>query len=355
MAKLEYEYVYEDSSGNPIPPPEEQIRKGDYEEDIVDIVEVPDDSDGTPAHEPGPAEEQTEERPTTGSATPRGAVKPAVVVVGLLTIALVIGAVIWRRDQGDPKPVGTFSPSPGTPTPAERSDDKDKIASRIADLGRASPLEVHSLVENLAKHTGEERKLLWRAAIGGLAGPPRTRIRAARLATALAAKPGGKTLGPVDPDVLPPLLECLGAEDLELVRHALRALGAINLSAPDLQVSALAKQEVNRLLDSQEPERSRAAVDAVPMFKDTSLAGKVMDAWLRHHDDGIETQALSALKIMATQRLMEAEKRTHPEKANAECWRSAHRKLKEIVGQLGNDPAKWRKWWRDRTAGRAAH
>jgi len=218
----------------------------------------------------------------------------------------------------------------------------------LAALTGAPQAKVRDQLGRLSATGGAGRRAAWRAAIAGLGveADVQTRTRSARLAGALAARTKGKPWGPVDPEVVPALLSCLETPDAELVRHALEALGRIHLTGPGMRVSGKVKPKLINMLASGDPGLSAAAVLAVPMFKDTGLAGDVIAAWERHKAvKGFEARCLSTLGMLARQRLKESEKKADPRKPDKECWRAAAGKMKKLAPELGSAPAKWKTWW----------
>lgn len=212
----------------------------------------------------------------------------------------------------------------------------------------ASPAGLRKQLDALGKTRGQQRKAVWRAAIAGLeAGRDvRVRTRSARLASKLAAKPNGRYMGPADPEAVPALLSCLDSPDAELVRHSLQALGTLHLTNPAMGVRSRVTPGLRKLLASGDAGRANSAVIAVPMFKDLDLAGQVIAAWERHRSvTGFQAQCLSTLRILAKQRLKDAERKASPKKADRECWKAAENKVKTLGAQLGSNPAKWKDWW----------
>jgi hypothetical protein len=120
----------------------------------------------------------------------------------------------------------------------------------------------------------------------------------------------------------------------------------MHLVEPGAGVLEGTRPGLEKLLDSSDPAVSGAAITTVPMFKDLGLARRVIDAWERHSAvEGFEAGCLSALRILAKQRLKEAEKKAHPAKSDRECWTAAEDRVKQVMTELGKAPADWKAWW----------
>jgi hypothetical protein len=359
MAKLEYEYVYEDENGNPVAAPKEEPRPEEYEEAIVKIIEVACSEDqgrdeGTSATAPFAGDEEA-----SAAATERRSWRlPVAIAVAacVLLLAGALGVLAFSPGNDGPEDPKAAAHDPEGAEPGVREVKRPATPEeKLAELSSAAPRTVRPTLEKLAGARGAERRANWKVAITGL-GPDRdtgTRIRSAQLVARLAAKPGSRYMGPSDPNAIPPLVECLSSSNAELVRVSLTALGTLHLANPNLGIAARTRSKLRELLASPDPARAGDAVSLAPMFKDPSLAPEIIAAWERHRKvEKFQARCLSALGILAKMRLKDAAMKADPRKLKADprkyeraCWRSASTEVKKLAARLGTEPANWKAWW----------
>ncbi len=240
-------------------------------------------------------------------------------------------------------PTGSFGPTvkelPGLSTPEE-----------ILELFRTGAGRDYSeKTRKLRMAVGPLRAAVWKAVIAGLQdGTERTRARAAWMAGSLTGKPDGRDLGPVDTAAIPLLMACLDSKNPKLVESALHGLGGLHRHDRSQGVSNMVRGDLERLLASEDPEMARAALCAVPSLGDAELAPDVIAAWEQHAGSGTFTpNAVWVLGSLATVRIKNDEQTAYPMAAKIEHWRVAKTEVKRLKKEFGEDPAKWKAWWKD--------
>ena len=159
--------------------------------------------------------------------------KPLITVVALGCV-IGVGVVILGATQGwftsrPSKPEASAKkPKPVSKRPPIQREDPEKFVTtqgleRLKSLEKAKPAQLAEGLKLWARQKGIERKVSWeavRVGVGAGAGRKRdTRLRACRLARALARKPEDTPIPPpADPRAVAPLLTCLWPAPLELIQ-----------------------------------------------------------------------------------------------------------------------------------------
>jgi len=281
------------------------------------------------------------------------AVKKLLAVLALSGVLVLAGLVAggwsagWFGEKDAPVP-------PGAAGPEQQDRLRAEARERAARLSKLNGSELEAALEKWAAGSGRDRNVSWLAvAVAGGADRDRiTRIRACRLAQALAGRARGAVgdKGLVDANGVEPLLRCLASPDPGLVSAAVAALGTMHLKAPDLELDRRLKPLLSRRLGDEDVAVVKAAMSALPMLADLSLVPEFISAWERHASDtALAASAAGHMRVLAELHIRGEITATRPGIKKAEAVTESRRRAASAAGEMGRDPAKWRAWWNSRT------
>jgi hypothetical protein len=285
--------------------------------------------------------------------------KPIVMIAACSALVLVALLIAWRAAwlPGAEEAPGQRPAAGGrTAADAELRAEAVRRAELLAGMDRS---ELDSRLGEWAGQTGRSRRVSWMAAAEAV-GRHRDRVsrtRGCRLALVLAgSRPRGAAAAAAEifPGAVEPLAECVGSSDPALISAAVAALGTMHLNRPELGIRQRTLPAIRAQLRSADPEALKAAMGAVPLFKEFRLVPELIAGWKRlAADEAVARAALGHLRVLLELKLREEIEGSEPELDARAVLTRSRRGTAETSAKLGTDPEKWRAWWAARMPGLA--